>query len=475
MIPKQNPQRSKTPAITFAALAFLLPNLVGFCVFTLFPVVLSLGMAFTNWSLKPAVKLRFTGLTNFRELLGIHTLQAGEAWVPVFYYAGGILMVVSFLGWLSRLHHGGKGTGLGGLIFGILGMGMIAVAAREGAHHLIWILAVVALVHGGATWWGRRGDYSVGLPLWFSLGTMAGVLAIWLLHRAMWSHYEPNDWRFWYYLYNTGYLMLSLPLNIAGALGLAMLLNEDLNPWSNGRKVVLVIFAIIGVISVCILWSCDLKNWAMISGLAWVLAGLGVVFGKISFRTVFYLPTFTSGVAIMILWKMMLNPQTGLINTFLSHLLHRPVSELPLWLSSVDLAKPSLMLMGFWLSVGGMNMLLYLAGLTNVPQELLEAAAMDGAGRWQKFTHVYWPNLLPTTFFISIMSVIGGLQGGFEQAKVMTDGGPAGATTTLAYYIYTLGFEDMKMGYVATVSWVMFIILFGLTVMNWKLGKDMEI
>ena len=83
--------------------------------------------------------------------------------------------------------------------------------------------------------------------------------------------------------------------------------------------------------------------------------------------------------------------------------------------------------MGMWIAAGGMNMLLYLAALSNVPKDLLDAAEVDGAGRWSRFRHVTWPQLAPTTFFIAIMSVIGGLQGGFEQARVMTNGGPAGA------------------------------------------------
>jgi multiple sugar transport system permease protein len=126
--------------------------------------------------------------------------------------------------------------------------------------------------------------------------------------------------------------------------------------------------------------------------------------------------------------------------------------------------------MGVWMGIGGGNMLLYLAGLSNIPQDLYDAAEVDGASRWQIFRSVTWPCLAPTTFFIVVMSFIGGLQGGFEQARVMTAGGPAGTTTTLAYYIYTRAFEQFQMGYASAVSWVLFAIIFTITLVNWRLG-----
>src|SRR5436853_3293671 len=131
-------------------------------------------------------------------------------------------------------------------------------------------------------------------------------------------------------------------------------------------------------------------------------------------------------------------------------------------------ARDAIILMGIWTAIGGNNMLLYLAALTNVPPELTEAAELDGASKWQLFRHVTWPQLAPTTFFIVVMSFIGGLQGGFEQARVMTAGGPAGTTTTLAYYIYTKAFEEFQIGYASAVAWVLFAAIFAITLVNWK-------
>lgn len=144
----------------------------------------------------------------------------------------------------------------------------------------------------------------------------------------------------------------------------------------------------------------------------------------------------------------------------------------PLWLVDSRWAKTALIIMGFWASIGGGTMLLYLAGLANIPPELYEAASIDGAAGWQRFIHVTWPQLAPTTFFIVIMSTIGGLQGGFEQAMVMTQG--KADTIVLAYYIYNLAFTDeFQLGLASAVAWVMFGMIFVLTALNFRLGSQM--
>jgi multiple sugar transport system permease protein len=257
---------------------------------------------------------------------------------------------------------------------------------------------------------------------------------------------------FWLYAINTVYLMLALPVSIVGSLVLAMLLSQKIR-------------------------------------------------GTVVYRTLYYLPSFTSGVALLILWKALYNPEFGPVNGLLNWVLNdlhlnalfrallgHPLKP-PEWLLSthnvigmgtehVQLsgknwgigARDAIMLMGVWMGIGGGNMLLYLAGLSNVPQDLYDAASVDGAGKWAVFRHVTWPSLAPTTFFIVVMSFIGGLQGGFEQARVMTNGGPAATTTTLSFHIYTKAFQEFQIGYASAVSWVLFIIIFGITIMNWRLG-----
>lgn len=141
----------------------------------------------------------------------------------------------------------------------------------------------------------------------------------------------------------------------------------------------------------------------------------------------------------------------------------------PRWLVDERWAKPALIIMGVWTCVGGGNMLLYLAGLSNIPEELYEAAAIDGAKGWSRFWNVTWPQLAPTTFFIVIMATIGGLQGGFDQARAMT-GGQYG-TEVVTYYLYKLAFTDeFQLGLASAVAWTMFAMIFVMTVVNYRFG-----
>ncbi len=456
---------------------FLMPNFAGFLLFTLFPVVLSLGMAFTNWTLKPSVPREFVGLRNFGDALGFAAHGAGSPLILFAYCGSALLLLAGLVGavWmaLSKVRCGRPGGGLILLAGFILGGGALVT----GAHHSLMIAAVIFALLGWVLWIsdpdgkGQAPRASL-LP---GAAVLAGLAGLVFLKDAMWAAYEPNDPRFWFYLYNTVYLMLGLPFSVAGSLFLAILLSDTLpvksgRAWS-GAGLCLVTGAMLAVL----LWAGGYRDASLLSAVFWVIAALGLAFNVVSFRTIFYLPAFTSGVALMILWKALYNPQTGPINAVLAALTGMDTSDLPQWLASIELAKPSLMIMGFWTAIGGTNMLLYLAALSNVPVELTEAAEIDGASRWQRFVHVTWPQLAPTTFFISIVSVIGGLQGGFEQARVMTGGGPAGATTTLSYYIYTVGFQDLNFGYAAAISWVLFAMLFCITAFNWRFGRSLDV
>lgn len=280
-----------------------------------------------------------------------------------------------------------------------------------------------------------------------------------------------NQPEFYRFLGNTLFFMMGIPFAIAGSLILALMLSKDLR--GGGKVYATILAATISLAGVVMLWIAGAGASAMaalFSTLACGMLLLGVLGGTTVYRTLFYLPSFTSGVAIFILWKKLYNPQTGPINAALAGPLAWFGLEPPLWLTDVDWAKPALMMMGFWAAIGSNNMLLYLAGLSNVPVELYEAADIDGASRFRKFWNVTWPQLAPTTFFIIVMSVIGGLQGGFEMAKTMTNGGPAGATTVLSFYIYTEAFEAGRLGYSSAIAWMLFLMVFVVTVFNWKFG-----
>jgi len=332
-------------------------------------------------------------------------------------------------------------------------------------------------------------------PVWVGLENFRSLL---------WFHREngsivPNDPFFWQYVYNTVYLMAGIPVGMAGSLILALMMNQRLK-------------------------------------------------GIIAFRTIYFLPTVCSGVALLILWKYLYNNDIGLINksirlvgsvvyankasaiavTFLGaalvgiaaigvvgitlmfiHWLCEKTrlnwpewlfrstliasgavifvligaygrefylaqsaffANPPDWLGTVKWAKPSLIIMGLWGGLGGYNMILYLAALQGVPSSYYEAAEIDGAGPWQKFWAVTWPMISPTTFFILVMSIIGGFQGGFMVANVMTGGGPAGSTTTVEYYLYQTAFEKFNMGYACAIAWFLFGVILVMTLLTWKLG-----
>ena len=184
------------------------------------------------------------------------------------------------------------------------------------------------------------------------------------------------------------------------------------------------------------------------------------------FRAAYYLPTITSGVAAALVFRWIFNGDFGLLNGFLYAI---GVQNPPNWLSSPVWAMPALILLGIWQGIG-FQMVIFLAGLQAIPRHLYEAAAIDGAGWWGRFRHVTVPLISPTTFFVLIISLIGSYQV-FDQAYILNGGGPGYATTTLVYYVYTYAFQFFKMGYAAAVAWVLFIIVFLLTVLQLRLQR----
>jgi multiple sugar transport system permease protein len=345
-------------------------------------------------------------------------------------------------------------------------------------HHVFVLLAVALLGIGWAASGNGEAEWRPGRGLAPPLMLLAGVVLLYLLHEPMWRLWEPRDRRFWYFFYNTLYLMMGLPFSIAGSLALAMLLNHRFPAGGRTQRYAgAAVFVILGFATFVLVAGLGRPDAGLLGAVIWWVAALGIVFNVVAFRTMFYLPKFTAGVALMILWKALYNPETGPINVAIEGAagVFGFDIEGPRWLASVVWAKPALIVMSVWFTIGGTNMLLYLAGLSNVPKDLLDAAEVDGAGVWHRFRHVTWPQLAPTTFFISIMSVIGGLQGGFEQARVMTNGGPAGATTTLSYYIYNKAFQDLDLGYAAAISWILFVVIFAATAFNWRYGRDLEV
>jgi multiple sugar transport system permease protein len=183
------------------------------------------------------------------------------------------------------------------------------------------------------------------------------------------------------------------------------------------------------------------------------------------FRTLFYLPVLSSSVATATLWFWILNPQLGLLNGILKvfHI------DGPAWLYDSKLAMISIVMMSLWAGFGA-NMMIFLSGLKGIPHIYYEAAKVEGAGKWQMFRMITVPSLTKTTFLVSTMLIIGTFQV-FDQAFVLTKGGPGNATITLVYYIYNNGFNNLKMGYASSISLVLFIIILSMTVLNKKINK----
>lgn len=189
------------------------------------------------------------------------------------------------------------------------------------------------------------------------------------------------------------------------------------------------------------------------------------------FRAIFFLPSITNLVAVSVLWLWVFNPEFGLLNAALRAF----GLEGPLWLQSEAWAKPALVLMSLW-GVGG-SMIIFLAALQGVPQELYEAAELDGAGSARKFFHVTLPMISPALFFSVVMGLIGGFQV-FTQAFVMTgtaqpgsEGGPNNATLFMVLYLYKKAFQDFRMGYASALAWILFLVILAITLLQKRVSR----
>jgi multiple sugar transport system permease protein len=227
-----------------------------------------------------------------------------------------------------------------------------------------------------------------------------------------------KDPLFWTSLYNTAYLsFLSVPLQLLVALLVALGLNQKLR---------------------------------------------GVNF----FRTIFYLPSQMPVVANALLWLWIFQPDFGLANALLGMVGLPPLR----WLFDIHLSKPSILLITLWAGIGT-PMIIFLAGLQGVPESLYEAANIDGAGPMDRFRYITLPMLSPIIFFNLIIGVINSFQAYFTLVFVATQGGPANSTLLYIIHIYFKAFQDFDMGYAAALAWILFLIVLGLTGLNFALAR----
>jgi multiple sugar transport system permease protein len=185
--------------------------------------------------------------------------------------------------------------------------------------------------------------------------------------------------------------------------------------------------------------------------------------GMMWYRIAFFLPVVTVTVAVALIWRWMYEPRAGIIDVVL-----RAVGlPGPTWLGDANFAMPALIIMSVWKGFG-YNMVLFLAGLQGIPVTLYEAAMIDGANAWQRFWKITLPLLTPMVFLGVVLTVISSFQV-FDQAYVMTNGGPANATNTIVLYIYQNGFQYFRMGYASAIAWVLFGVIFIFTLVQMRL------
>lgn len=183
------------------------------------------------------------------------------------------------------------------------------------------------------------------------------------------------------------------------------------------------------------------------------------------FRTAYFAPVVTTLVAVAVVWRFVYHPRFGLLNYFLSFVGIPHVD----WLGDANWAMPAIILMAVWKNFG-YNMIIFIAGLQNIPAELYEAASIDGAGRWQQFKTITIPMLAPTTLFISVITMIGYFQL-FAEPYVMTQGGPLNSTLSIVLLMYQQGFRWWNMGYSAALAFVLFAFILIASVIQSRLQR----
>ena len=267
---------------------------------------------------------------------------------------------------------------------------------------LPWIIGLAVFVLGPIL-------FSLGLSFFdYTLGQGASFVGL-----ANWARAFTQDELFWPSLGKTFlYTAVVVPLSVFGALLVAILLNNRLRATT-------------------------------------------------FYRTVFFMPHLTPVVAAIYIWLWLLNPQYGLLNEIIWQIGYHLTGtgfKGPGWFSDPVWAMPALMAVALWAAIGGNMMVIFLAGLQGIPQELYEAASIDGANSLSRFRHVTIPMISPTLFFNSVLACIAAFQT-FELPFIGTKGGPAYATWLYGLHIYRTSFEFFDMGYGATLAWILFIIL----------------
>jgi len=474
-------------------LGFLAPNLLGFLVFTLVPLVISFAMVFTNWDIRrhnmfSDESIQFVGLENLRRLFAEPDFMQyfGNT---LFFMLGLPLSIAGSLGaalLLSQNPSDGR-KGLWKWVFGtafLTGTCCLLVAVGMGATATaLCFISLIAIIFVG----GSAGGATVYRSLFYIPSFTAGVATM-ILWKKMYSpHTGPVNAGLTPILDGLARFVNAVPAGriqavsvVFVALATALILRwvwRMIRDWRDGEVGIVPVLLTTALLAVPVIMAHSWTPTSLTGGivLGGGIAGVVALVVALLWRRKYTCPldyglstTAIGGGTVAAIASALLGLS---IVAYKLPTLAVEGLEAPNWLGAYHWAKPAIMIMGLWGAIGSGNMLLYLAGLSNISPELYEAADIDGASRRQRFWNITWPQLAPTTFFIVVMSVIMGLQGGFEMARVMTQGGPAGSTTTLSYFIYSEGFVTGRLGYASAASWAMFVMVFIVTMFNWKFGN----
>ena len=189
---------------------------------------------------------------------------------------------------------------------------------------------------------------------------------------------------------------------------------------------------------------------------------------RAGFRTLFFLPVVSSMVAIATVWNWIYNPLFGILNQLTQQIGLGRFG----WIADDRMALASIMVVAIWKTIG-YNMIIYMAGLNGIPQVYYEAAAIDGATRWQSFRHVTWPMLRPVTIFLVVMGIINSFQV-FDLVYVLTSGAMKDSTNVLVFYLYHKAFAEMNLGYASAIGYYIFILILGVTLVQFWSNRRKE-
>lgn len=461
------------------ALAFLLPNLIGFLVFTAGPVALSFWMSLTDRALTKHNKfsdipVRFIGIENYERLLwGDESRLFWDYFANTAFLmlgipagiAGSLLLALMLNAKVSPQKPRTRSRGLGlaaiATLVACFGVWMLTTPGPRPDPTAIPVMSTETGLTDLTQWSVDSARSNAAVVATASVGVVVALgLAL-----------GPVFFRTIFYLPSllAGVAMFLLWKTLYRPRG--GLINAGLDPMLDWLQYVVThtpagLWSIlaVGVALGAIAWSINLLRVGILNLLR-NDAGVVALLGRILAAATIIIVGLVVGEA----------PGTFPVDGIAGLLASLPKLaaagfDAPSWLVDPRWAKTALIIMGVWCGIGGGNMLLYLAGLSNIPPELYEAASIDGATGWQRFKHVTWPQLAPTTFFIVIMSTIGGLQGGFEQAMVMTQG--KADTIVLAYFLYNVAFTDQfQLGLASAIAWVMFAVIFVMTILNFRIGS----